>query len=245
MPPQVISVVQKTAGRVFQDSPPFRIAAEDHDPSERKYKHVYYHSTSTTWQIVRGGFPNVMCHLDQDTVAARAAKAWGVSLKSLRLAPSKPKPEERISYPCVSISTSHGTLKVRLGECTTPEGTLNIAVKMACKPFRVSRAELELRRPRPHHNNKTHSCKRFAILMRTCKGTNHQQPLVSCDFQDLLRRVSTSRVLQDGHACHCSRANFQSTEMRWKTLSRLTPCVRLVGKGRSQHQHHDLLVRSS
>ena len=104
MPPQVISVVQKTAGRVFQDSPPFRIAAEDHDPSERKYKHVYYHSTSTTWQIVRGGFPNVMCHLDQDTVAARAAKARGVSLKSLRLAPSKPKPEERISYPCVCVT---------------------------------------------------------------------------------------------------------------------------------------------
>ena len=104
MPPQVISVVQKTAGRVFQDSPPFRIAAEDHDPSERKYKHVYYHSTSTTWQIVRGGFPNVMCHLDQDTVAARAAKARGVSLKSLRLAPSKPKPEERISYPRVCVT---------------------------------------------------------------------------------------------------------------------------------------------
>ena len=104
MPPQVISVVQKTAGRVFQDSPPFRIATEDHDPSERKYKHVYYHSTSTTWQIVRGGFPNVMCHLDQDTVAARAAKARGVSLKSLRLAPSKPKPEERISYPCVCVT---------------------------------------------------------------------------------------------------------------------------------------------
>ena len=181
------------------------VEAGDHDPSRRKYKHVYYHSSSTTWQVVRRGFPKVMCHTDQDTVAKRAAKAWKVSVQSLRLAVGKPKHGNRTlpvrKYKHVTWHAQGKTWRVYDRKTYIGSSTiLSTAVQMACKHFRVSKAELELGRPRPPHNNKTNLCKRFAILMRIYKGTCEEEPLVPCDLQDLLRRVSTSRVLQDDHA---------------------------------------------
>ena len=179
--------------------------AGDHDPSRRKYKHVYYHSSSTTWQVVRRGFPKVMCHTDQDTVAKRAAKAWKVSVQSLRLAVGKPKHGNRTlpvrKYKHVTWHAQGKTWRVYDRKTYIGSSTiLSTAVQMACKHFRVSKAELELGRPRPPNNNKTNLCKRFAILLRIYKGTCEEDPLVPCDLEDLLRRVSTSRVMQDDHA---------------------------------------------
>ena len=84
---------------------------------------------------------------------------------------------------------------------------VDTAVKMACEHFHVSRADLELRMPRRHHHNKTHVCNRIAILAKIYKSKSVDHPMVPCDLQYLLRRVSTSRVLQDEHASgffHCS-----------------------------------------
>ena len=182
-----------------------RLPPNQGEDKTRKYKHVYWHKKSQTWQAVRRGYAEVACHPNQEQVAVSAAKAWGVNKDSLRLAESDRKPGEGVSvvrrYKYIVWHSARKTWIVQQGNKYVGSSTdLDTAVEIACKHFMVNPEDIRLDAPKRTNSTRTDSCERFAILMRVYKGKNSNEPMVPCDLQDLLQRVDTSRVLRTTQA---------------------------------------------
>ncbi len=63
-------------------------AKEYHEAKEpRRYRYIYWHSTSELWVAQRRGEPSPGSHANQLAAAKLAAKAWHVPLSDLRMLP--------------------------------------------------------------------------------------------------------------------------------------------------------------
>ena len=182
-----------------------KLDVDEHNTCKRRYKYIYYHKSSKTWQAVLRGRPAVPCNPDQEVVVAAAAKAWKVSVESLMLTDCMHQPHAEIPpRQQFKYVTWHSNRKLWIVQkkgtyigCSTE---LDTAVKMACQHGRVHQDALRLKTPKRTGANSTDRCQRFAILWRVYRGKNKNTPMVPCDLQDLLHRAPTSRILTDPRA---------------------------------------------
>lgn len=158
---------------------------------QRRYKHVYFHRTKQVWQAVRKGCPQVPVGVDQESVARQAANMWGISIASLHKVQGAPRPQQRQSQQYRHVSW-HARRRVWVVQgknkyvgCS-PE--LAVAVRLACKHFRTTKASLTLNKPMTAQlHGKTSLRSRMAALMQVYNGGRSVDDL-PLDLQDLLRR---------------------------------------------------------
>jgi hypothetical protein len=166
----------------------------------RKYKHIYFHKLSKTWSTVRKGYPTVG-HLNQDTAAMRAAKAWGVTRASLKMPETGETvdtvPTQRyrhVTWHCGKkvwvAQGGTGTQSRYLGCSANQEEALHIACSaLQCKP-----EDLELQAGRRACSTSSDTCQRMAVMMRVYKGKKRTEPMVPADIAHLMRRARSDRV---------------------------------------------------
>ena len=140
---------------------------------ERKYKRIYFHKVSKTWQVVRqGNYAPVSGSPDQDTAASNAAKAWGVSRRSLLLRTTPAlKPRERPVNKFRRItwhSRAQQWVLQHGGKTLANSKDLEEVVSKAIKYFRTTREALELGQGKRAGSGPNDTCKRFATLWKRC-----------------------------------------------------------------------------
>jgi hypothetical protein len=160
----------------------------------RKYKYIYFHKTSMTWQAVRQGYESIT-NTNQDEAAKLTAKLWNIKRSELKLAKTVENPIESVptqEYRHVTWHCSRRVWVVQVGSgnyvgCATD---LLKAVDIACKHMKCKRKALELPMKRRACSTRTDHCKRFAVLMQVYGGVRKTDPpMIPADFAHLMRKA--------------------------------------------------------
>jgi hypothetical protein len=166
--------------------------------AERKYKFIYFHSSSLMWQSVRRGFKSI-AHIDQDTCAWLAAKAWGQSRSGLKL--QVKEPDDTVPMQKFKHVTWHSGKKVWVvqvaggTEYAGCSSNMLEAVDIACKVLGCKRQALELSVKRRACSTSTNTCKRFAVMMKVFAGVRSADPpMVPADFAHLMLKAKAKTM---------------------------------------------------
>jgi hypothetical protein len=169
------------------------IVRPDAAQEERKYKYLFWHTTSKTWQTVRRGFESVT-HTDQEKAAKLMAKLWNISRADLKLDHEEAEPENTVPEQKHKHITWHCNQKVWIAQvsskylgCSSDELS---AVDMVCKRMQCKRKDVELPSKKRACSTSTDTCTRFAVMMRVFAGVRKlDPPMVPADFAHLMLKA--------------------------------------------------------
>ena len=181
---------------------------------ERKYKHVYYHSSKKVWQAVRGdqkgkSFKSVYHATSQDECAQLAAQAWGIPLRELQLGKGKrerrgPTPQVRPSHKYKYI-VWHSTQKHwqvqtsgKSGRFVGTSPTLEGAVSLAMKHLKIPREKLLRKAPSYTGASRSDVCARLALFCRVYSGKRKKEQMLPLDLEDLIAKKKP-KSLSEAH----------------------------------------------
>jgi hypothetical protein len=159
---------------------------------ERKYKYLFWHTTSKTWQAVRRGFESVT-HEDQDKAAWMMAKLWKTKRADLKLVEAEPDytvPVQKYKHVAWHCSKKVWVAQGFCGEYLGCSSEIVLAVDMVCKAMKCKRKDLELSSQRRACSTRTDTCERFAVMMKVFAGVRKSDPpMVPADFAYLMLKA--------------------------------------------------------
>lgn len=160
----------------------------------RRYKYIYFHKTSMTWQAARRGFQSV-CHPNQDEAAKLTAKLWNIRRSEIRLVKKEEDPIDSVptqEYRHVTWHSSKRVWVVQVGSGNYVGSATDMlqAVDIACKHLKCKRKALELPTQRRACSTRTDHCKRFAVMISVYGGARKTDaPMIPADFAHLMRKA--------------------------------------------------------
>jgi hypothetical protein len=172
----------------------------------RKYKGIYFHKTSKTWQAVRRGFQTV-CHPNQDEAAKLAATLWNIRRSEIMLVKKVEDPINKVptqEYRHVTWHSSKRVWVVQVGSGNYVGSATDMlqAVDIACKHLKCERQALELPKKRRACSTRTDHCKRFAVMISVYGGARKTDPpMIPADFGHLMRKAEAknkNHVIETG-----------------------------------------------